>query len=70
MQGMTLFKKRDDNEVFGGWCGFHKTKVEVARYLSDTEALEQEHSGYVVSDDDDIGDMVYVPGIPIQQSGK
>ena len=44
--------------------------LEVARYLSDTAALEQECSGYVVSDDDDNGDMVYVPGIPIQQSGK
>ena len=44
--------------------------LEVARYLSDTAALEQERSGYVVSDDDDIGDAVYAPCIPIQQSGK
>ena len=39
MQGMTLFKKRDDYEVFGGWCGFYKTKVEREHGQSDEKVF-------------------------------
>lgn len=40
------------------------------RYSSDTSTLEQERSGYVVSDDDEIGDLDFISGVPIEQSGE
>ena len=43
MQGMTLFKKRDDNEVFGGWHEFHKAKVERKHGQSDENMLTMSH---------------------------
>ena len=43
MQGITPFKKRDDNEVFGGWYGFHKTKVEREHGQSDENMLTKSH---------------------------
>ena len=42
MQGMALFKKRDDYEVFGG-CGFYKTKVEREHGQSDENMLTKSH---------------------------
>lgn len=47
--------------------------LETTRYSSDTDALEQERSGYVVSDDDDSNghdDMHYIRGIPMVREGK
>ena len=44
--------------------------LETTRYSSDTSTLEQERSGYVVSDDDEIGDLDFISGVPIEQSGE
>ena len=40
MQGITLFKKRDDNEVFSG---FHITNVEREHGQSDENMLTKSH---------------------------
>lgn len=53
--------------------GVPRQIIETTRYSSDTSALDQERSGYVVSDEDDTNghdDREFVRGVPMDRGGE